>query len=537
MKQKHNTTAMLVPLILLITTIGLHAAEIPTFKAKTRSVAAFKNGMAFIVKDGEATLADGWAMFDSIPNAALGTFWVGSTTPGATVERLMAGVEDVKRSVPAASIQDLLAANVGKRVTIGASGKVFEGKLISASQPELALIETASGTSAVDRRAIAWAEFEGAVNPDREITEKANRMRFKLSGVGSKAAVTVGYLQKGITWSPAYLIELLDDKTARITMQGLMANDVEDVEAADVYFVVGYPNFMYADIVSPLALTQSVTSFIGAMTGGTSGTVYHGGLAQSVLNSADYDWYAREAPASPASSAFNYSGVSAMPGVPEEDLFLYQAKNVSLKKGERAYYTVFSAEVPFEHVYVWSIPDTSGIQPNGYVQNSPRETELPTEEQIWHKLKLTNKSKFPWTTGPAMAMSKNQPLSQDILTYTPKGADGTVKITVATDIRGKRTEVEKAREPDALKGYGYTFWKITSEGELTLKNFKSREVTVDVKKTLIGEVTSSSDGGSSTKTAEAVRSVNPTSVITWKVPLKPGEEKKLTYTYFTYVRY
>jgi hypothetical protein len=136
-----------------------------------------------------------------------------------------------------------------------------------------------------------------------------------------------------------------------------------------------------------------------------------------------------------------------------------------------------------------------------------------------------------------MAMSNGNPLSQDILMYTPKGAEGTVKITVATDIRGKRSETEKSREPDALKGYGYTFWKITSEGEFTLKNFKTRAVTLDVRKTLVGEVLSASDDGKIAKTAEAVRSVNPTSIISWKVPLKPGEEKKLTYTYFTYVRY
>lgn len=513
----------------------LFAAEIPTFTTKTRSIATFKNGLGFFLRDGEAALADGWAMTESVPAAALGTFWVGSSASGVSVERLIAAQEDVKRTAPATSVQDMLAGNVGKRLRLAIGDKVVEGKLLSVPGPELALIETSAGTSAVNRRSVSWVEFEGAASPDFTISEKAKRLRFKLAGAGSKAPITIGYLQKGITWSPAYLIDLLDDKTARITMQGLLANDVEDIEGADVYFVVGYPNFMYADIVSPLALTQSVTSFIGAMSGSTS-PVYHGALAQSVSNVADYEWAGRTAGPS-ESPGFGYSGVTAMPGAPEEDLFLYQAKGVSLKKGERAYYTVFSAEAPFEHVYEWSIPDTSGIQPNGYVGNPPQSREVPTEEQIWHKLKLTNKSKFPWTTGPAMAMSKGSPLSQDILMYTPKGADGSVKITVATDIRGKRSETEKSREPDALKGYGYTFYKITSEGQLTLKNFKSRQVTVDVKKTLVGEVLSASDDGAATKTAEAVRSVNPTSIISWKAPLKPGEEKKLTYTYFTYVRY
>jgi len=238
-----------------------------------------------------------------------------------------------------------------------------------------------------------------------------------------------------------------------------------------------------------------------------------------------------------SSTGFGYSTGTETPGAPEEDLFLYSIKDVSLNVGERAYYTVFTAEVPYEHVYEWTIPDFSGVQWNGYLDSSRRPDQPSPEDQIWHKLKLTNTSKFPWTTAPGMATSQGQPLSQDTLSYTPKGATGDLKVTVATDIRGKHGEIEKSRENDALRAYGTTFSKVTSDGELIIKNFKARPVTVTIKKMLTGEVVTASDDGKAEKRAEGIKAVNPTSVITWQIPLKPGEEKKISYTYFTYVRY
>jgi len=136
-----------------------------------------------------------------------------------------------------------------------------------------------------------------------------------------------------------------------------------------------------------------------------------------------------------------------------------------------------------------------------------------------------------------MAMSNGQPLSQDTLTYTPREAKGNLKVTIATDIRGKRSEQEKSRETEALRAHGYVFAKVTADGKLTLKNFKSKAVTVTVKKAITGEVVSVGHNGKIEKSAEGIKAVNPTSVITWEVPLAAGEEKTLDYTYFVYVRY
>jgi len=537
--------------VMVLAVYSLSAAE-SMVNTKTKSVAVFKNGLGFFVREGEAKLTNGWAMTEVVPAAALGTFWIGSPKPGISIERLTALQEEVSRTVPAIYIQEMLAANVGKKVRFMVGDKVIEGKLIAVpddrkpdpnrptypaytsvippATSNLALIETATGTVAINKSSISWIEFEGPANAEHTAKERVKRFQFKVAGAKDKATVTMGYLQKGLTWVPAYLVELIDDKKARITMQGLLVNDVEDIEGADVYFVVGYPNFMFADTLSPLALGQSVTDFVGQLSRGGASGGFMGATTQNIARPYELDFSLQ------TTSDFGYT-TRETPGAHEEDLFLYHMKEVSLKKNERAYYTVFSSEAPYEHVYEWAVPDKSNVQPSGYVESSQRAQDERLENQVWHKLRLTNNSKFPWTTAPAMATSKEQPLAQDTLNYTPKGAKGDLKLTIATDISAKKSELERARENDALRVYGYSFAKVTVDGKLTLKNFKSKQVTVTVKKTLTGEVVSASRDGKVEKTAEGIKTVNPTSVITWEVPINPGEENTLEYTYYVYVRY
>jgi len=526
-------------------------------RTKTGSIAAFKNGLGFFVREGEAILSDGWAVSEVVPPAALGTFWVGSPKPGITIERLIAREEEVSRTVPAISIPEILSANIGKNARVMIGEKLIEGRIVAVPEDRrpdpdrptypsytkimptakavIALIQTSSGnTIAINKNSVSWVEIEGKAGTDHVVKEKVKRMRFKIAGAQDKAPVTIAYLQKGFSWAPGYLIELKDDKTARLTMQGLLVNDVEDIDGADVYFVVGYPNFMFADTISPLALTQSVGQFVEGLTrvaGKPSG-----GVGRQLFAGANIARYEYEMGFSQRAE-FSYSGTKGTPGAPEEDLFLYYVKDVVLERGERAYYTVFSAEVPYKHVYEWVVLDTSKVQPSGRLDTSRRTEEETLEDQVWHKLKLTNKTEYPWTTAPAMAMSNGQPISQDVLRYTAKEASGDVRVTVATDIRGIKTEQEKSRETDALRIHGIVFAKVTAEGKLTLKNFKSKAVTVSVKKMVVGEVISAGQKAKVEKAAEGIRALNPTSVITWDVPLELGEEKTLDYAYFTYVRY
>lgn len=542
-----------------------YAGDKTAVTAKTKSIAAFKNGLGYFVREGEARLSDGWATYDGIPPAALGTFWVGSNKPGVTIERLVASEEEVVKPVPAISISEMLSANVGKDVVLQLGDKTVRGKLIAApedrkpaaDQPppqnrpygyvqppsptpsSIIVVDGADGTTVINKSEIKWVSFPSSANPNYDSKDKVKRLRFKVNGGGDKAPVTIGYLQKGVTWSPAYLVELIDDAKARITMQGLLANDVEDIDGADVYFVVGYPNFITSDIVSPLALTQSVDDFITSLTTPpqrrTSYDNYGGQVADYAFQRVSIMGWTSTVNAPMSSSSFGYPAGTGMPGAPEEDLFLYQVKNVSLKKGERAYYTVFSAETPYEHAYEWTIPDTSNVQASGYVQDQRSDSRPVPQDQVWHVLRLTNTSPYPWTTAPAMSMSGGRPLADDSLDYTAKGTKTNLRVTVATDVKATKSEVEKSRE--RTQADPYTFSKITSDGKLTVKNLKTKPITMTIKRTLTGDVTTIGQGGKVVKSSEGLKAVNPTSELTWEVKLASGEEKAVDYTYVTLVRY
>ncbi|HUJ82023.1 MAG TPA: hypothetical protein VLW83_09070, partial [Candidatus Acidoferrales bacterium] len=74
------------------------------------------------------------------------------------------------------------------------------------------------------------------------------------------------------------------------------------------------------------------------------------------------------------------------------------------------------------------------------------------------------------------------------------------------------------------------------EGTLKVKNYKSKEVRLNIRKTIRGAVDSQSDGGETVKLGEAIQTDNPISRLTWEITLKPGEDRVVTYKYKVWVR-
>ncbi|HYK38624.1 MAG TPA: hypothetical protein VEU98_01290, partial [Candidatus Eremiobacteraceae bacterium] len=109
-------------------------------------------------------------------------------------------------------------------------------------------------------------------------------------------------------------------------------------------------------------------------------------------------------------------------------------------------------------------------------------------------------------------------------------------ITIATDIRSSHEEREVARQQNVQRRHGYEFDLVTVEGMMKLKNYKSKEVKVNISKTLRGEVEQQSDAGKAVKLGEAIQMDNALSRLTWEIPLKAGEERVVTYRYKIFVR-
>lgn len=510
-----------------------------------RTCAVFKNGVGMFVADGEAGVsADSpYVWLNEVPAASHGSLWILTYDKETKVDEAVSLKEDFARE--AVTLTEQLQANIGKKVKIMWGEKEISGVIQSLPVPEKKMptaqynyyppsdvpsvvnIKTDKGLVSLSVSSVSMVEFLEDYNKMVTVKDGAKKLRIKVTTAKSSVKLGMSYLQKGITWAPSYLVDISDAKKAKIIMSATLMNDAQDIEGAAVYFVVGYPHFLFQDVVSPLAMDEDVGQFMSALTNRGS-TGYAGPMSNMAAQSVT--GYAGDMPVSApsysASSAGNLSGETA------EDLFFYEMKNVTLKKGERAYYTVFTGDADYKHIYEWDIPETA-LSSSSYSYGSmPQESQ----EEVWHSLKLTNATEVPWTTAPAATMLNFKALGQDVMNYTPKGAMTNLKITLAPDIKVKRSDNEKERKHDAMRFYGYDYDLVTVEGKLTLKNFKNQAVTMDVTKMISGEIASVSDNGKIEKLAEVLKSVNPSSHITWEFPLKAGEEKNITYSYKVYIR-
>jgi len=459
----------------------------------------------------------------------------------------------MKGETEAITLQELLKANIGKKARITAN-KVIEGIIksvpdnrlpfqegiqlssqfrtqrIQPQQAIIAIISTKEGDVAINRNSIYGIEFPGNYSAKILSKGKAKRIKFKMTTQKNKAKLSLSYLQKGISWIPSYLVNIEDPKKARITMKATLINDIEDLENVDAFFVVGYPNFIYADILSPMALDQALDQFVTSLESGGRQRGEYSRLANVMRQSVSAGYMDQSRP-QPLDQG--YDAIKGVPGASEEDLFLYHKKGIHLRNGERAYYHIFSGIVDYKHIYEWNVPDTINVDPRGYQQSGQQPKE---KEQVWHSIKLTNSTDYPWTTAPALTISGWKPLAQDIINYTPKTTKTNLKLTVATDIKTNRNEYETERQRD-VRLYRSSYDLVTVKGELYIKNAKSKDVTMEIKKKVTGEVLEVSHKGKIDKVAEGLRGVNFNSFISWEIPVKAGEEIEVTYTYKIYIRH
>jgi len=536
--------------------------EPPDAQLKTVAVAAFKNGLSFMIRQGDVRLENGMGRIFPIPEAALGTLWIAPNAPGASLDEVVAYRYKVSGERSLTSLASVLLANAGKTVTVNYNNKEFTGEIVGLREsempppepqpvafsqgqpgypvysnppahpaPEYLLLKSEGKLLALHLSAIQEAYLPAdAVLQEKQVEER-RALRFKVKGAGSHSNLTMGYLEHGLGWTPSYMIALQDEKTAQITMQAVLTDDAEDLNGADVFFVVGVPNFAYSSTLSPMALQQTLLQFMKDAESRDTGRNYRYGNAIAGQLVADE--------VSTVSAPSFAATVAELSGAPEEDLFLYTRSGVTLARGERATYNVFSGNVNYEHIYEWEVQDQprvdgfgNVVQPN-YNPNTP---DTANVNNIWHCIRLKNSTKFPWTSAPAMVISGTRPISQDTLPYTPKAASSDLKITIATDIRSSHEEREATRRQNVERRRGYNYDLVTVEGTLKVKNYKSKDVRLNIGKTLRGEVESLTDGGKAVKLGEAIQTDNPMSRLTWEITLRPDEARTITYRYKVWVR-
>jgi hypothetical protein len=545
--------AMVAAAALELTANDALAADRAALAPRIERVALFKNGVGYFTSSVTLPEKATTVTLGSLPVPALGTFWVGHSRQ-VGLRGLFTSLVDVGGQVPAPDLARLLLANIGRRVRISTNGdaaETVEGVVLSSVPPTepveppspyvmevrrelsagiaegggLVAIRTDRGIVVLSPGSIRRVDLEGhdaTTTVPRALRRPTVRVELEKAAPGEK--LDLSYLARGITWSPSYRIDLSDPRTARLTASAMVVNEVADLDGVELELVTGFPNVQFANVASPIAMSQPLAEFLNALrrAGRETPDAMDSPLAQqfTLSNVASFGSDAR----GPA-----YSVATA--GEATEDLFFYPVEKLSLKRGETAHLTLFSADAPYEHIYAWRIRDSLDEDERNRSDRQP-----PPVEEVWHSCRLTNPLKMPLTTAPTQFVKDGQFVGQDIGYYTAPGAETTIRINRAMNVVAEQTEFEVERKRDAGRFYGSSYDLVTIRGELKLRNRMDRAAALEVTKELSGEVTASVPPAKDTSVVKGLRRVNTRHTLVWKLDLEPATERKLGYSYDVYVR-
>ncbi|QDU31873.1 hypothetical protein ETAA8_70340 [Anatilimnocola aggregata] len=596
----------IVPVLVLAALFPACAAEkrASELELKTERVIIFKDGYSLIIKRGTATSDKAGEVFtDEVPDAAvLGSFW--ATPDQGRLISMVAGWKTTKDSaekqLPCTQLLEILLANKGKSAKIELHDKaIFSGVIrevlvdkseaaVPAAQFELLdlasptatkpspailpsrvsrlvpepstavhTLTTVSGSNFVLRtdegdvllpvtqvRTISVKDMQTTLAKTLTTTKRTKRLSFKLEGAEKKQSLAIMYFRPGIRWIPTYRVSLSDkqDKKATISLQAELLNEAEDLEDVPVDIVVGVPNFRFRGTPSPLVLEATLRNALAEAAPDLMGN------GSQQFSNAMYSQRSGEFRREQAGANAGAQGTINLPGeltgTGAQDLFVYSLPKLTLGHGERIAVPIFTAETTYRDIYTWEVHATktdNAAAPSGSGAASPLTL---SKNEVWHQIMLTNNTSVPWTTGAVMIMQGNQPLAQELLTYTPPKDEVRVPVTVSVDTRGSLTEKETSRELKSLTWDGYNYARIDREMKLDLCNNKALDIEAEITLRVGGKATKATHDGSITlgdfNPADWVQyrgqpAVNNSSTIVWKVKLKPGDnfEPSVQYHHFT----
>ncbi|MGD9109478.1 MAG: hypothetical protein PVG93_00930 [Phycisphaerales bacterium] len=558
MKCVIQTIALSILIIIILSTSSGFATQTDTPQAESEilQIALFKNGLGYFQQ--KVICPDDATLFSFTPAAAAshGTFWV-SYSNQVRFESLNAKITETETFKTATSIVEVIKANIGHQVTLLVGNETISGRIkFFADNPEpvepnpyqpgpggapeqsrahipyyspanLVIIETEQGDICINPHSVTKAEFPGG-SLENSLPEKTKKMVLdvQLAKAADGEPLSISYLAKGITWAPSYIIDISDSEKARLSSKAVVINEAAELDNVTLQLVTGFPNLQLADVLSPLAKKETLAQFLQALNQGQSERRRRGRFENVMTQSPAYS--------APAIGGMLPEYGTARPGMIAEDLFFYPVEKVTLGRNETGYYPLFTESVSYEHIYKWDIPDYINEEDRYYYNRS--NVQQQDIEEVWHCVRLENKSTLPWTTAPAQIVKAGMILGQDTLKYTPISGENDVRITQAINIKAEQVENEIERKRDAAQMYGRHFDLVTVEGNLSLTNFQDKNVKIEVSKILSGEVKTTQPEAEIKTLARGLKRMNSTRKLTWIIELEPKQSSEITYTYEVYVR-
>ncbi len=566
----HGFKTALVLTVTVLFSFSIFALAAERMSTRIVEVRAFKNGFSFVVEEGEPKVSGGWVEIRDLPRSAHGSLFMEKGSH--RVERILTyEYEQEVESYPA-RMSELLYSVEGREVTVDTrQGERISGVVVHAPRPgkapssktpqpmrpwyrpyyyqdrraggedtslpgDMLVLRTKSGVTALHCRDISRLSLVGDDVPEWGGKIKKAGMKLKLNGKG-EGPVSFSYLSEGISWVPAYKVDLVKDDKARVIFTAALINDLADLADVDVKLITGYPNMKYGLVSSPLHPDISLQEFMK--------DIYN----LDHLFSRKYGYYAGYGSRAVAyqnvltqSTPFGrISGTRAdedgSPWSSEGELFFYTIPRVSLEKGERMMDTVMNEKVDCEKVYLWNVADNFKKH-RYYYGHYSRQSSRKQEDisDVWHAIRLSNDTGMPWTTAPATVFEDGKALGQDVLDYTAAGQEREVYINRAVGVMATNKEYEKDRDDDSVVVNGRRYTRAYIKGELMVENLKEEQIKIIITKKLSGEVEDLSHHGEHHTLAYKPLSVNPVQELKWELKVGPGKEEKISYNFSLLLR-
>ncbi|HEV2763334.1 MAG TPA: hypothetical protein VGV38_10200, partial [Pyrinomonadaceae bacterium] len=425
---------------------------------------------------------------------------------------------------------------------VGQPDEKLRAEVSGATAGELDIaLTTDTGTIVIPASRVTYVEIVGPPRWEKTVKTKERRLAIKSEGArdGQPVGLGIAALERGIRWIPAYRLEVKGEPVseAKLELEAMVINELTDVDDAEFYFVVGVPHFLFRDMLSPLSLNTAFAGVSGFFTNTSQNMASNAIMTQTAgarmgerMNRDSFEAQQQAAP-SPV-----VPGEDVVPAMSADELFLYRASGLSLKKNERASVRLFSLTVPCSELFEWTITEDVSLADSYSSSPVVRTLQHDLSRGIWYALRLKNQTQMPWTTAPVLNFRDWKPLGQDMLAFTPAGTETVVRVTPATEVVGTHKLEEKTRLRRVLKdASGYEYDLVTVEGTVSLRNLKRQPAAMRVTRPVTGEVTLASDGAKPAREGFNLEALNPRSVVRWEFQLPPGE-KQLRYTYKVYVR-
>ena len=549
-----NATSNTFAAVLLLATILSVTGNEVVVQPKIESVGVFKNGIA-VVRASFNVPGPGSYRWDQVPQAIHATFSVDSEAVLTT--RSTRRMLDVPADPSSPEIQDALA---GKNVVISLSGEhgqapvsvsgriwqvptspvklgqspqestrsdFYSGIVPRISQPsDFLILESAKGREYISRKSITSISAEGPFLPTSRQVEKPVLVFEVTSGSGK---VTLSYLTRGITWLPAYHLDITNPYTLAIRQSTVLRNELTDLKDAAVELISGYPNIQFARVNSPLDPNLSLAAFFQQL-GQSDGSSSHGTMSQMIMSNSISSNTTDPLPASPeagpaASGDIHYQAIG------QRDLL----------RGDSLAFDIATANSGYTRIVEWQVPEFR--DPSGKSKSSRPAHETPDpEDQPWDALRFTNPFGFPMTTAPATITEAGKFRGQSLSQWVNPGETTTLRITQALSLNAtaSETEVENTRDepkPEDIATFYYSrYRRITIQGVLQIHNFRATTAAMLIRCKFSGKWLDA-DAKPSLRLLNQSSGINPSSELTWTTDLQAGEKRVLNYRYQVWIGY